>query len=373
MKIAAHVHAFIAAVLIILTSCNSSFSEHVPIPQTNTTPGLSQTVPGRPDNLSQAVVDELLANGEMNFDGLRFDNKRMDFINFNKGSFRGTTFNNTVLNDGVARRKNPEPDKFDFEDANFFRSKLKRVTFSHWKFIRSAFQADSVSDAKFYNCVFNASKFQSCFFNNVNFNNGLQNAVVNSHFYTCLFDGCKFDSVRFEGGVFTSSSRFSSTTFKTVRFFNVNFGKVSPSSGTTFTGGSHFDDAQFISSNLEGAVLGEANQSIWFQNVGFDNVNWRHASVNASFNARCMIKGAATILNNTDFTTSVFNDVVFGVQNAPYMLKIKQCKFDNCQFLGNAIFYNCDLENSTFPPRQVLEDAGVRFVNCLNAPYNSIL
>lgn len=131
MQIAANVHAFIAATLMILTSCNSSSSENAFISQIDSTPSRFQTIPGRPDNLSQAVVDELLANGEMNFDGFRFDNKRMDFINFNKGSFRGTTFNNTVLNDGVARRKNPEPDKFDFEDANFFKSKLQRVAFSH--------------------------------------------------------------------------------------------------------------------------------------------------------------------------------------------------------------------------------------------------
>ena len=115
-------------------------------------------IPGRPDNLTQADVDRLLANGNLNFDGLRFENKRMEFINFDKGSFRGTTFYNTKLDMGVARRKTAFPDRFDFEDANFIVSRLKDVHLSHWKFTRVVLQADSVVNSSFTTCPFSAIK-----------------------------------------------------------------------------------------------------------------------------------------------------------------------------------------------------------------------
>lgn len=333
---------------------------------------LTFPVPGRPDNLSQAQVDQLLANGEINFDGLRFDNKRMEFINFDKGSFRGTTFYICTLNDGIARRKMAEPDKLDFEDANFIATKLKRVSFSNWKFLRTTFLADSITDAEFKNCMFTENKFYSLYLSKVKFNNGLRMAFENVQFYASAIEGCTIDSIKFNGGAFSSEVKFTSTNFNAVEFFNVNFMKVASLSPVKFTGACSFRNVKLKSAVMESLILGDAPAGMWISKLSFENTIWRNGMATASFNDSCTFTGQAAQLQNINFTTSFFNSAVFGVQNAVYKLPVKLCRFINCTF-GPVTFFNCDLEGTTFPPVTVLQAAGVRFINCLNAPYNSTL
>jgi uncharacterized protein YjbI with pentapeptide repeats len=328
-------------------------------------------IPGRPDNLTQGQVDQLLANGQMNFDGLRFDNKRMEFINFDKGSFRGTTFYNTILNDGIARRKSAEPDRFDFEDANIYLSKLKRVSFFNWKFLRTMFQGDSITDATFKYCSFIENKIYNSYLLNVKFNNGSRTSLNNMQIYTSTLEGNRFDSLRFNGGAFGAMVNFKSSVFNEMEFFNVNFMKVGSQEPVKFSAGCSFQNVKFTSSTLEGVVFGEPQTSSWLANVTFDNIIWRNGSAKASFNENCLFKGPATLLQNINFTSSVFNGISFGIQNASYKLDIKQCQFNNCVFNSAITFYNCNLANSTFPSTSILQAAGVKFINCLNAPYNS--
>lgn len=330
-------------------------------------------VPGRPDNLTQAQVDQLLANGTMNFDGFRFDNKRMDFINFDKGSFRGTTFYNCVLNDGIARRKTAEPDRLDFEDANIIATKLKRVSFSNWKFLRTMFQADSITDAEFKNCAFTENKFYSSSIIRVKFNNGLRIPFDNGQFYATAIDGCTIDSIKFNGGAFNSEVKFISTNFTAVEFFNVNFMKVGSLNAVKFTGACSFRNVKLRSSNMESVILGEVAGGMWISKLSFENTMWRNGLATASFNDSCTFTGQAALLQNVNFTTSTFNSASFGVPGASYKLPVKLCRFNNCTFNGPVTFYNCNLEGTTFPAEAVLQAAGVRFINCLFAPYNSTL
>ncbi len=328
-------------------------------------------VPGRPDNLTQAQVDQLLANGQMNFDGLQFRDKRMEFINFDKGSFRGTTFYASILNDGIARRKTAEPDRFDFEDANIIATKLKRVSFSNWKFLRTMFQADSITDGEFKNCAFTDNKFYSSYIIRVKFNNGLRIPFENIQFYATTIDGCTVDSIKFNGGAFASEVKFKSTNFSAVEFFNVNFMKVSTLSPVKFTEACSFRNVKLRSCVMESVVLGEAPSGMWISKLNFENTTWRNGLATASFNDSCTFTGQAALLQNVNFTTSTFNSASFGLPGAAYKLPVKLCRFINCTFNGAVTFYNCNLEGTTFPAVAILQAAGVRFINCLFAPYNS--
>lgn len=333
---------------------------------------LTFIIPGRPDALIQAEVDKLLANGEMNFDGLQFKDKRMEFMNFDKGSFRGTTFYNCILNDGVARRNIAQPDRFDLEDANILVSKLKRVSFFNWKFLRTVFQADSITDGEFKNCAFTENKFLASTIIKVKFNNGLRIPFENVQFNATLVDGCTIDSIKFNGGAFGSDVKFVSTNFSAVEFFNMPFLKVSSFNPVKFTGGCSFRNVKIRAANMESVILGEAPAGMWISRLSFENTVWRNGSATASFNDSCTFTGQAALLQNINFTTSTFNSAVFGVQSAAYKLPVKQCRFNTCTFNGPVVFYNCNLEGTTFPEITVLQAAGVKFINCLFAPYNSL-
>lgn len=332
---------------------------------------LTAEIPGRPDNLTQSQVDQLLADGHMNFDGLRFDNKRMEFINFDKGSFRGTTFNGTILNDGVARRKSPDLERFDFESTNFYICKLKRVEFSNWKFIKTTFQGDSIVDGKFTNCVFSNTRFYNSILKKLRFEANSQTVFENNEFYTTVLEGNYFNNIEFKGGAFGTNVVFNSCNFYNVNFINVKFLKVDRASPVNFNAGCYFDNVKFTSVDFNAVNLGDKNTPTWLQNVSFINAVWRNGSTNSSFNEKCNFRGAATVLQNVDFTNSTFNDITFGEENANYKLTVKQCRFANCNFIGKTIFYNCNLENSTFPPVADMQTAGVKFIKCTNAPYNS--
>jgi uncharacterized protein YjbI with pentapeptide repeats len=327
-------------------------------------------IPGRPDNLTQGNIDQLLANGQINFDGLRFDNKRMEFINFDKGSFRGTTFYNTILNDGVARRKIAEPDRFDFEDTNIYLSKLKRVNFSNWKFLRTVFQGDSITDSDFKYCFFNDTKFYNSYLIRVKFKNNIETTLYNNQFYSCILDGNRFEGVKFNGGSFCDVN-FKSAVFNEVDFFNVNFMKVGILNPVKFSAGCSIQNTKFTSCTLVNVIFGSQETNTRFSNVTFDNIIWTNGSVIGSFNDNCVFKGPATLLQNVNFMNSTFNGINFGILNVNYKITIKQCQFNNCVFNSPITFYNCNLENSTFPSVSILQASGVKFINCLYAPYNS--
>lgn len=329
---------------------------------------LTANIPGRPDNLSQAQVDMLLGNGEMNFDGFRFDNKRMDYINFAKGSFRGTTFYNTVLDFGVARRTAPEPDRFDFEEANIYLSKLKNTYFAYWKFTRAVFQADSIVDAVLSRCSFTDTKFYNTKFIRTRFNNGLGQVLNGTQFFSCTFEGGRFDSLKLTGGAINVDTRFRGTVFNEAEIANTLISKVG-NFAPVFEACS-FINTKFSSVTLTGVTFDLPALKTAFQNVAFNNVNWTGGTVHAAFMEPCIFTGPSSRLQNIDFASSVFNNTVFGAVNATYKLPIRQCNFTACTFNG-ATFYHCNLENSVFPPVADLQAAGVRFYNCLNAPYNS--
>ena len=328
-------------------------------------------IPGRPDSFTQGQVDQLLANGNMNFDGIRFDNKRMEFINFDKGSFRGTTFYNTILNDGVARRKNAEPDRFDFEDANFYVNKLKRVRLNYWKFLRTLFNGDSITDGTFKYCSFTDSKFYNAYIINNRFTGSAATVFNNIEFYSCTLKDNFFDSIKFNGGALLGEVKFITNYFNNVEFFNTNFIRSGTLNPVKFTAACSFKNVKIKSCSLDGVVLGEAPAGMWIENTTFENANWRNGKATASFNENCSFTGAVGNLQNIDFTTSTFNSFIFGQQPANYKLPIKMCRFNNCTFNGPVIFYNCNLEGTIFPAVSVLQAANVKFINCLNAPYVS--
>lgn len=325
-------------------------------------------IPGRPDNLTQAQVDLLLGNGEMNFDGFRFDNKRMDYINFAKGSFRGTTFYNTVLDYGVARRKTPEPGKFDFEDANIYLCRLKNTHFAYWNFSHAVFQGDSITDASLLGCTFTDAKFYNTYFVRTRFNNSLKNTLHNAQFFTCTFDGGRFDSLKLVDGAINVNTRFKGTVFNEVELSGTLISRIG-TEAPVFEACT-FINSKFTSVTLTGVIFDLPALKTNFQNVLFNNVVWTGGRVNAVFSTPTRFIGPSARLQGVDFATSVFNDMVFGVQNVAYKIPIRQCIFTACTFNGT-IFYNCNFEACVFPPVADLQGAGVKFINCTNAPYNS--
>jgi uncharacterized protein YjbI with pentapeptide repeats len=327
--------------------------------------------PGRPDNLNQAQVDQLLAQSAMNFDGFRFDNKRFDFINFEKGSFRGTTFYKSTLNDGISRRKASDPDKLDFESTYFYMCKLNRVNFAHWKFLNTTFFADSITDGTFKYCPFTDVKFYSDYIGKMKFNNGSMVPFKNVQFYSCRLDGGGFDSVKMIGGAFSAKCQLSNVGFNAVEFNATNFIRHAALGVNTFNNGCRFSNVKFISATLDGAAFGTSGGTTWFENVRFENIQWNTATAYISFNGSCLFIGAATNIQSVNFATSVFNSAIFGEKNAPYKMPVRRCNFASCTFNGPVIFYNCNFENTTFPAEAVLKAAGVKFIDCLFAPYNS--
>lgn len=324
----------------------------------------------RTDIYTQKEVDIMLANGNYCFDGFVFKSKQFDYLDLEKGSFRGVIFDGCRLDDAIVRRTAYNNTEFDFEQTQIKNSsQIKNLDINYWKFNKGGIINSEIRDSEFKNCIFNETGFNNVVFKNVKFKNYNDGYMNDFYSLNSRFEGCRFDSTLFLSCV-TWANTFSGCVFngceiKWTALLPYGYGGTpTKMEYCTFLGGRFFSGDQ---SNIEIFHVGAWSE---FYGVEFSLINWRNAKVKGWFKENCFFS-AGSNFEGLDWTSSIFEDTKFNNTNSTVTFNIKNCNFSGCEFRPGVEFNNCKFTGVSFPPTASLQNAGVKFYNCQGAPYDN--
>lgn len=316
------------------------------------------------ETLSQKEIDQLLAQNALEFNGLKFVNKRFDFADFSDGAYKGTYFLNCNLTNisGVSDKTSTE---YQFTETKFETGTNNKWLFKYWKFDTFMFFNMIIDNAKFYDCIFYSTSDNGIVnINNTTIKNTLfdftndgyikLNSIGKSSFESCNFKNIKFyTTVHFE-------SKYENCVFNGGLFQGVSFNnsQVPPS---RFKGGI-LRDLKIIGGDFSRIIIEQHGMSkTMIDNTEFVNVFLNNADINAWFMNNSKIYGLGNY-SSINFKNSIFENTTFGSDTpATYKANFRNCNFTGCDFRENVKFVNCDLNGATFPA----SIPNVQFINCI--------
>lgn len=317
------------------------------------------------DLLNQKEVDLLLAQSDLNFDGLVFNDKKFDFSNFNLGSYRGTKFLKCNLSNVVAIRPAIGA-QADFEYTTISEGITENITFQNWKFIKSAFFKTQLNDVIFNDCILTGGS-----------------AVV-------TFNQAKLFGARFtnsQQGYFKEIAQYQ-TEHVSSRFENVKFYQC-VSWGNIYQNCSFFDcewrgSSMLPYGNIKGKILGGFFKNLEIYSGDYSDIQilknglsypeftdlnitfskFRNAVIDAWFKNSLTIIAPGGDYSNIDFKTSIFEAGIFGNSDMYTNMNMRNCDFSQCEFRGNVTFTKCDLNGAKFPS----DLSKITFTDCIGRP-----
>ena len=328
----------------------------------NTAPQTLMVYTTKPDLIDQKSLDMLFSQKALNFDGLKFDTKRFDYVNFSLGSFRGTYFLNSTLTNITGKREMITNDN-DFTFTRFEGGTNKDWGFSFWKFRDCVFSGTTVENSKFDNCIFSSDlsgtyTFFNALFKLVTFNNTNDGYFKLAGQSKTTYEQCTFKDVKMYGFV-SFETKFTACTFVNGIWQGLGFNntQVPPS---RITGG-FFSKLKIIAGDYSKMII-EPNGGFKpsFESVEITNSIFAGANINAAFRENCKISGTGSFAN-INFQQSIFENVVFGSNVQSPRSNMQNCNFSGCDFQANTQFIKCDLRGATFPGNT----ANIQFIDCL--------
>jgi len=325
----------------------------------------------RVDSLNQKELDQLLASRSLNFDGFVFLEKRFDYVNLALGSFRGTKFTKSVLSYATFLKKSIDADKYDLDGTKIEDSDNSNLSFSFCRFRDLIIFRTNLSQIKLNNCFIEGGNFNSSTID-IAFNNELLTEggeIKGVQVFKSTFKGTISD-VKFTQNTFTGTD-FSACTFTKAGFKGNTFSPFGADAQTSF------NDCNFTDCSFDGDTFtkikigGSSNREM--SGVKFKSVKLDGATIDTHFTNNCLfVDGLSrSSMQNVDFASSTFEATQFGNETSLNKMNCKGSVFSTSVFLRDVVFHNCDLTNAKFPTVTVLQDAGVRFISCIKAPYNS--
>lgn len=324
---------------------------------------------GKVDSLDQRDIDLLLAQKALNFNGLRFDDKRFDFADFSSGSYRGTFFNNCNLSNIVAlndSHENKYNSKHNFNQTEIKKGINKNQLFVFWSFNNSFFYKTLIEKSKFDNCIFIGKRdglvnFHTVTIKNSSFSNSKEGQLNGITLAFTRFESCRFDDIKFYDSVHFDSE-YINCNFYGGLFQDLSF---SPTMKNKIIGG-YFNNLQIRncdfseiiidkiglvhpklkSVQIEGAYFSSAKIDAWFEDCHINSLYQ-----NGDF-------------NSVDFSTSIIENTVFGLKDSYSLFQMKKCDFSKVEFRNSVKFIKCDLTGSTWPSNI----SSVKFIDCVGNP-----
>lgn len=319
------------------------------------------------DVFLQKDIDILLAANQLSWNGLRIENKKLDFANLSKGSYRGTIFKNCnlikmqAINDTLSS-------KIDFLETIIEKCPLKNAHFSFWKihdcsFVNSRIIQTNFNNTDFSNlaipglATFNVDTIESCTFNTPNA--GGLNSVV---FSKSIIKDCSFLKVKM------NNTNAFSTTFQNCIFSNGTIKNCS-------WGGS-MSQSKIVGGKFENVVIqGGSYDRLVFDSFGLSKVIFEKVEiVSAIFtnvSLKVWIRGGSKFygLNNfsgNNFKNSIIEDAEFGSSLGTVLFNMKNSNFSKVEFRNNIKFEKCDLTGSLWPANM----SGVTFIGCKGCTFS---
>ena len=344
------------------TSLDASFSEPLAETDINRYQVARILFTGKTDFLDQKGLDLLLADRAMNFDGLRFDAKRLDYANLALGSYRGTVFNNCNLSN-VSGRRDVITTDHDFQKTRIEAGTNKDMSFSFWKFRDVLFYNTSIENSNFSNCLFTSEGNGLVSFNTVNLKNVQFSHTADGYFKNIVHSNTSFESCRFDDAKFYGTLHFN-TRFTACNFYNnlwqgVSFNntQVSPS---RITGG-YFSKMKIVGGDYSQIrIEAYGGMKPQFSETEIVNAIFTGSTIEAWFKENCKINGLNDF-SRVNFTSSIFEDTTFGSTAQGMRFNLKNANFSGVEFRSNVKFIKCDLTGAIWPANV----SNVQFIDCI--------
>lgn len=325
----------------------------------------------RKDIYTQLDVDKMIARGRYVLNGFRFENKNFSYTDFIKGSFRGTDFINSNIDYSIAKEDQIDIEDNRFEETYFgnYTDPIDNLYFSFWVFPKTFFDSLSIRKSEFSNSILQDVSFRNVKLEQVSFVNKQEGYIDNLSSINTNFSQVEFESTKI------NSSYFFGTTFSGCTFKNFEFISASLKSSRGFENkieASNFLNGSFFSGSMQEIKIYDPVSHSTFSRIEFIHPNLYKATIKAWFKDGVKFYGRrSTNMDNINWMTSIFENTEFGTLNSTIKIKIRNNNFSKVEFRDGVTFFNCDLTNSIFPSVQDLKNAGVKFIDCNNAPYNN--
>lgn len=315
------------------------------------------------DLLSQKELDILLAGSDLNFDGLKFKDKRLDYANFSLGSFRGTIFESCNLK-YVNGKREAISSQTDFEDTRVIGGINENMNFVNWKFIDSRFDNTSIKNSNFSDCIFSSNKSGHVTFFNITFEKSYFTNTDQGYFKNITQFNTKFEQTRFTNVDFYNSGYFNTQFINCVfhggKWQGVVFNNVQVPPSKIL--GGFYSNIYIYSGNHSSIIIDKLGLvRPEFSGVQFVNTNFSNSKINAWFKDEFKIFGSSSNFSNIDFKESIFENGSFGSEEQVSLINLKNCDFSKCEFRAQVKFTKCDLTGAKFPD----DVSNITFKDCI--------
>lgn len=313
--------------------------------------------------LAQKDVEMITGAYQYSLDGKYLKGLDLSYIDFAKGAFRGTLFENVNLRFAIGVKKVLSNTDNDFTHTWFEgTTKLSYCRFTNWRMQNCQFTGTAIDSSLFTNSI-----MENCTFNGGSFKNSTVTHTTASFWNNCIFQaGTSWDGLRLTNvNLLNQRSATSTITNSIVTGSYINNWSFS---GTPVTGIGRLENVSFNNDSILNMsfqyykMVGRDSTNLLcsFNNCALTNFRFQNGEVGALFND---VRWKLGLVTSTHFLKSIFNNVsIIGGLGPSLRITFNTCNFSRCSFPGPVNFTNCDFTLCTWPAGA--KPANVTFTGC---------
>lgn len=306
---------------------------------------------------------EMLAGGGLySFDGMKLVNLNLSYLDFAKGSHRGTFYSGVNLRNSIGVKKALGESDNDLTSTTFGTgTKLINTRFRNWRIQDSWFTGCTIDSSSLVNTIMENTTFTDVTLKNTTITHNRESFWNNVLFKgRSVSDGLVID----KGRLFNTSFAGMTMTNSRITNSNINSWRCTGSTANPVKFiGMRFDSDSILNMNLVSTTLAgtdSINNLSVFENCYLSTLNFQTCQIGAEFTNT---KWKLGYVVNTHFLKSVFNRLqVTGGADPSQQVVFNNCNFSRSRFDGEVVFTYCNFTNCRWPAGP--KPANVQFVNC---------